>query len=196
MWWPSRAPSEARAFAGPALALFLLLPLLAACGFQPVYGGGRGGTELAELQQVRIAPIGQRRGQQLHNALRDRINPQGQPGDPAYRLVVALEEGERRSNVRPDATATRITQRLTAYWELRRIAPAGGAEADPAGERVLLEGRSRSFNSYDVLDQPYATTVAERDATERGVRSLANDIHTRVAAYLARPGRAQAARQP
>jgi LPS-assembly lipoprotein len=193
MSWRERPARTVRRAVAAAAALGLLA--LGACGFQPVYGGGAGSTQVSELQQIRIAPIGERRGQQLHNALRDLINPQGQPGDPVYRLVVALQERESRANVRPDATATRVTKRLTAQWELRRIGPVGTQDGDPARERVLLAGRSRSFNSYDVFDQPYATTVAARDAAERGVRGLARDIHTRVAAYLARPAAAQAARR-
>lgn len=176
----------------PALGLAgLLLLAPAACGFQPMYQGGydgegasaTGSTNLAELSQVQIAPMRERLGQQLHNELRDLMNPNGQPGDPAYRLRIELDDSERETNLRDDAIATRIVRRLRARWQLE----------DAGTGRPVFAGTSRSFNSYDVVDQPYATLTAKRDAAERGVKQIARNIHARVAAYLARPRETAAA---
>jgi len=184
MWSPSR-PLRPLFAAGLALAL-------AGCGFQPMYQGGygggesaRGSTNIAELSQVRIAPIGERIGQQLHNELRNLLNPNGQPGDPVYRLTISLDQSERRSNLGSDAIGTRVVNQITANW---RLLQSG------TGQRVFA-GQARSFTSYDVLDQPYATLAAERDATERGLRQIARRIQNQVAAYLARPRETAAAQQ-
>ncbi len=169
----------------------LLLLALPACGFQPMYQGGydgqgasaTGSTNVAELSQVQIAPIRERLGQQLHNELRDLMNPNGQPGDPAYRLRIQLDDRERNTNLRGDAIATRVVRNLSARWEL----------VDAETGRRLFAGTSQSFNSYDVVDQPYATLTAKRDAAERGLGQIARNIHARVAAYLARPRETAAA---
>lgn len=175
MWWPSTLIR--------GLAAALLLLGLAACGFQPLYQGGDGGgesaagsTSLSELQQVQIAPIGDRLGQQLHNKLRNLMNPQGQPGNPAYRLQIELTDSESRTNLAGDAIASRVVRRLYADWRV----------VEPGTGETLFSGRSRSFSSYDVLDQPYATLAGKRDAGERGLQQLAQNIHARVAAFLAR----------
>src|SRR3546814_10930071 len=80
-----------------AAAAIAPLAGLAACGFQPLYGsdGRRNlGDEsvAASLATVRIDPLRDRAGQQMHNFLRDRLNPEGQPVSPSYRLQVQLVE--------------------------------------------------------------------------------------------------------
>lgn len=157
------------------LALFAGLLGLAACGFQPMYAGGRDSGVRPEMQQVRVQPIGDRVGQQLHNDLRDRLNPMGQPGDPAYDLRVSLSERTEEQALRRDETATRARLTLQASFQL----------VDRGNGSVLLAGRSRAVNSYNILNSPYATLVAQRGARERGVRELAADIQARVASFLA-----------
>src|SRR5438105_11536047 len=57
--------------AGSLLAALLLL---AACGFEPVYGEARGTAVRGELQAVRVALIANRSGQQLRRYILDRIH--------------------------------------------------------------------------------------------------------------------------
>ena len=65
---------------------------LAGCGFRPVSAPEEsGGTPSVEqLSAVRIEPLRDRAGQQLHNFLRDELNPNGQPVDPDYKLHIEL----------------------------------------------------------------------------------------------------------
>ena len=76
-----------------ALAIALALP---GCGFRPLYGksslDAQGYSTEARLSAVEIAPIADRLGQQVHNYLRDAMNPTGQPANPAYRLEVVVIE--------------------------------------------------------------------------------------------------------
>ncbi|HEY9549066.1 MAG TPA: LPS assembly lipoprotein LptE, partial [Kiloniellaceae bacterium] len=149
---------------------------LAACGFQPLYAKGAGDESVAaSLASVRIKPLRDRPGQQMHNFLRDRLNPQGQPVSPSYRLQVNLVETLTELGVRIDETATRANLRMVAEFALLSY----GAEGEP-----LLSGRSSSTTSYDVLDNPFATTVSEQDARERALREVADDIETRLALYF------------
>lgn len=151
---------------------------LVGCGFQPLYGSKGAGDPgaAAELAAVRIDPLTERVGQQLHNFLRDRLNPYGQPVSPSYRLKVALVETRTELGVQRDETASRANLRLDADFAL----------LDAAGEQQLFQGRSSSTTSYDVLRNPFATTVSEEDARERALREVADDIHTRLALYFRR----------
>lgn len=148
---------------------------LAGCGFQPLYGPGINNTEVsASLASVRVEPLNDRVGQQMHNFLRDRLNPRGQPVEPNYRLQVSLTERLEELGVRRDETATRANLRMVAQFTL--------VSAD--GQTPLLTGRSSSTASYDILTNPFATTVSEDAARERTLREVADDIQTRLALYF------------
>lgn len=151
-----------------------MLPL-AACGFQPLYGP-RDDTNgvSAELAAIRIEPLRDRVGQQMHNFLRDRLNPYGQPVSPSYNLRLSLTEVLSELGVRRDETATRANLKLTANFSLLET-----GQAEP-----LLSGRSTSTTSYDILENPFATTISERNARERALREVADDIQTRLAVYF------------
>lgn len=164
-----------RAAAG--VSLTVLAGGLAGCGFQPLHAKGEDDLAVSnELASVRIDPLRDRVGQQMHNFLRDRINPQGQPVAPNYHLKVELTEKLSETGVRRDETATRANLRMTAEFAL----------IDAAGETVLYSGQSSSTTSYDILDNPFASTVSERDARERALREVADDIRTRLALYFSR----------
>ncbi len=152
---------------------------LTACGFQPMYASkaqpGSGQIAPEVRNSVAIAPIRNRIGQQLHNALRDRLNPQGQPRDPVYRLKVSIDSVSEPSTLRTDGTVTRRDFRLQANWQLE----------DYAKRARLFRSSATGTSSYNVVDQPYATVAAFRDAEERAVEQIARDIAARVNAVLA-----------
>ena len=67
----------------------VLLPL-AGCGFSPLYAEGEDDLSVAaEMATVRIEPLRDRVGQQMHNFLRDRLNPNGQRVSPKPRWAAA-----------------------------------------------------------------------------------------------------------
>jgi LPS-assembly lipoprotein len=188
MW--SRNGSMTRRSAA-VCALAATLVGLTACGFQPMYasqarsGSGQIAPEVRD--SVAIAPIPERIGQQLHNALRDQLNPQGQPTDPVYRLQVSIESASEPSTLRTDGTATRRDFRLRANWQLN----------DYASRARLFRASATATSSYNVVDQPYATVAAFRDAEQRAVEQIARDIAARVNGVLAAgTGDGQAAAEP
>ena len=178
MWWsrPVRRSRSPRAWVAAAI---LALAPLAGCGFQPLYATGKDGETVSEdgLAATRIQPVNGRVGQQLHNLLRDRLNPSGQSSTPAYLLEVELSKSITQLGIRKDETATRANLTMTAKFKLR----------DAQSKRILLRSRSVSVSSYNILDALYATTVAEKDAVKRGLRELADDIRLRLAVYFADP---------
>jgi len=150
---------------------------LAGCGFQPLYGPGINNAEVStSLASVRVEPLNDRAGQQMHNFLRDRLNPRGQPADANYSLQVQLTERLQELGVRRDETATRANLRMEADFALLSI----------DGQRQLMAGQSVSTTSYDILTNPFATTVSEETARERALREVADDIQTRLALYFAK----------
>ncbi len=155
-----------------------LLSLVAACGFQPLYGerdDGRAGVG-SQLAQVLILPISERAGQQLHNLLRDRFNPAGQPAASQYELKIEVHETIRKLGVSLDATATRANLTLRAVFILR----------SRDNKKILFQGNTSSTNSYDIFDLEiqYSTVASEEDARLRGLTELSDSIKTRVALYL------------
>jgi len=169
---------------GFALLAVLLCGLLAACGFRPLYGHGdddSGITPTDDLAAVYIVPLTDRSGQILHNYLRDRLNPRGQPAAPAYRLLVDVQESVSEVAIRSDETATRANLRLRASFSLRR--------AD--NDTVLLDGNSEAITSYNILISQFATYSSEEDARNRGLRELSENIRKQLGTFFSRARAAQ-----
>ena len=153
--------------------LALAVSLLSGCGFQPLYGDR---SENNDLAAVEIGLIVDRSGQELHNALLDRINPKGAPARPVYNLVVLLEENLQDLAVRKDESVTRANLQMTANYILY-------SKADGV---VLSEGTSRSTTSFNISTQEYSAIVAEQDARRRGIDLLAQDIELSLALFFRR----------
>jgi LPS-assembly lipoprotein len=161
------------------ICLLPVLSVLTACGFEPLYGRGGGEEKSAvneDLSQVLVLPIPHRTGQQMHNFLRDRLNPAGQPNQPEYTLSVVLNERITELGIQEDATATRAQLTMVADYTLR----------DYDNQEVLFLGKARSANSYDILGDPYATQVAEFDARELTLRAISEEMKIRLATYFKR----------
>ena len=171
----------------PTIALlgFALLGLLTlgGCGWQPLYGkvntadGAVGGNAAPQLASVHILPIADRTGQNLYNALRDRMNPAGLPSNPQYDLVIHLQEHTSQLLILQDQTASRTNLTLNATFQLYQRGNA----------KPVLQGTSRTTTSYDLLDDEFATIQSTNSARQRGASSLAEDIATQLAVFLARP---------
>ncbi len=160
---------------------------LAGCGFQPLNNrnagppAGNGGgpqaiqaSTLDELAAIRIAPLSDRAGQEMHNLLRDRLNPSGQPSEPRYQLEVRLTESIRELAFESDETATRADLSIVANYRLVRV----------DNEKTISTGRSRSISSYNILERQFASTISEADARSRTLRDIADDIRIRLGAYF------------
>lgn len=161
----------ARAVLGAVLAL-----TVSACGFQPLYGPTPSGSlsPTEKMAAVRIAPLPDRIGQQMHNLLRDRLNPAGQPRDPAYELRLTINEAKQELGIRRDETASRANLILAATFAL--------VEVDSG--QLLFQGQTSSTNSYNILSNQFATTYAESNARSRGLREISDDIRTRLGIYF------------
>ncbi|RAU23536.1 hypothetical protein CU669_00050 [Paramagnetospirillum kuznetsovii] len=166
MWW-SRAVL--------LLALLALGPV--GCGFSPIYAkGGRadGSSVSADLALIRVSPIKDRLGQQLRNALVRRFNPQGEPAEYTYDLQVEVSQTSTDLGYRRDALATLGRMAVRASYSL-------------TGNGVVVATNSvEAIVYFDYLGPRYASVAVERDAEERAIIQLSDEIRTIVASSLAR----------
>jgi len=166
-----------------ALGLMLATPFalaLGGCGLHPLYAGGSGSAVAIGLSGVQVAPIPDRAGWLVRNALVDRLGSEG-VGHPAatYRLDVELDDAITGFGIRGDSATTRERRTLRARYRLVTIA---------TGETVV-DATAGADSGIDVVSSPYATVAAEQTATERLATVLADQIVGRLGLYLTRQGK-------
>ena len=76
-----------------------------------------------------------------------------------------------------DAAITRYNDTLTIHYEL----------TDRAGHPVT-KGDENGLSAYNVVQSPYATLIAQRDADTRAAYDIANRIRTDLAVYFQKAG--------
>lgn len=158
-------------------AALLLILAVGACGLRPLYGTSSVGAAMADrLAEVNVGVITERSGQVLRTELIRTLNPAGRPAQPAYDLSVGLVEAQQDINIISDLTVTRKNLVVTASFVL---------SDREAGQPVFSDSVSE-ITSFNVLQDPYTTLVGERDARERALRALSEDIRTRLALYFDR----------
>jgi LPS-assembly lipoprotein len=153
--------------------LLLCLTLLPGCGYQPLYGANTPAAQ--QLPLVQINNIPDRLGQQLRNRLIDRFYQDGRPGSPEYTLDISLVPYVYKLAIALDDSATRAELALLANYTLRN---AQGA--------AVLTGSTTAVTNFNILLSQYATLVGERDAYDRGVAQVSEDITRRISLYFNR----------
>jgi len=171
--WERRSFLRAVAFAG------LLGPVLAACegasAFRPMYGASNMADTEAKLASVSFGTIPGRVGQRIRNELVFQSTGGGHGLPPKYHLDVAIREQVVSTLVRKDGESQSQVYNLEAKFQLIRI----------ADKAVLLEGMSYGRAGFERYDSIYSNVKAREDAENRAARTVAQDIKTRLAAYLA-----------
>jgi LPS-assembly lipoprotein len=135
--------------------------LLAACGFHPMYSR----TLEPQMSSIFVEQIAERDGYELRTALIDLLNSDGREGGKKYRLKITLSESSQGIALQNDATITRYNNTLSAKYELT---DAGGA--------MLKQGTQSELASYNVVNSPYASLVAQQDADKRAAQDMAERI--------------------
>src|SRR5262249_41948180 len=85
--WRETRRSEMPAPRPIVIALSLAV---AGCGWAPLYADPPDGPASAELRAIHVDPITERIGQRLELALRNSLNPTGEPTKERYRLQTSL----------------------------------------------------------------------------------------------------------
>lgn len=150
--------------------------VVAGCGFRPVHGRrGRGG---AALTSVDVAPIADRSGQLLRNALLDRLRP---VDDAPHELVVTLSLVDQDLGISEDDKPSLATLHGRAAWRL--LTRMGDGR-----QRLDREGQSRAAVTYNILDNQYATERNRRAGQESIAEQIAADIEARLIAHFGSGG--------
>jgi LPS-assembly lipoprotein len=147
---------------------------LAACGFQPLYGTFGNKTADTTFRSIYVEPIPDRVGYQLRSNLLDLFDAPPTPQGAKYRLRIELRAEEKGLALEETATVTRFSYHLTARYQLLRT---GNTE-------ILKKGIVYSLTSYNVVQSPYATVVAEKDAQDRAAQDIAERLRTELAVYF------------
>lgn len=152
------------------------MALLSGCGFRPLYGDHEGGSVSREFARIEIGSIRDRAGQQFRSRLLYLLQPRGTAGSPAYHLGVSLTESSSSLGVQKTSLATRANLVVTAGISLASL---GGGEA-------LYTATDQVSVSYNILNSEFATLMAEKDARNRAINALSENIRIRLGAYFER----------
>ncbi len=145
--------------------------LLAGCGLSPVYSGGSASAPAVLAAQVEIAPIPDRAGFLVRQALIDRI---GQPSEAVrYRLEIELDDQIVGFGVRGDNSVARERRTLRARYRL----------VETSTNAVVVDATAGSDAGIDRVSSNYAVVAAETTALERLSVEIARQIAARLALY-------------
>jgi LPS-assembly lipoprotein len=164
---PERAPFR--------LAALGLMIILSACNLAPVYSGGGSGPAATLLTDIEIAPIPDRSGFLVHQALVDRLGTPVQA--PRYRLEVELDDQIAAFGVRGDNSAARERRTLRARYRLVAI----------ESNAVVVDATAGSDIGIDRVSSNYAVVAAETTVLERLSIEIANQIAARLAQFARTP---------
>ncbi len=160
------------------LALLGVMPALAGCGFSPLYGtAGDSGNVETQLVSMEVAPPTTRTDQLVRNALLEGIAP-SQTGGGKYLLSLRTEEKQLTSILSFDRKTPQNRYILNVSYTL----------SDRSTGKPLTSGKTFAEVSYTKTRQPVADIQALNKAKETAARVVAQDIRTRLAAWMASAG--------
>ncbi|HYZ40289.1 MAG TPA: LPS assembly lipoprotein LptE [Stellaceae bacterium] len=160
----------------PALTLGASIAL-AGCGWAPLYADPEAGPASDELRAIRVEPISAGRiGQRLEIALRNSLNPAGEPTPERYRLRTTLFTILANLGIQSQGLAT--LGKLDIYATYSLVDAQSGAN--------LLVSTTHVFNTFDLNPNQYSTTVGEADAAVRGAAELDQEIVNRLTLFFQR----------
>lgn len=165
------------------LGLSLLLAAamaLSACGdaagFRPLYGAGASGNVGEQLKQVDFSPIPGRVGQRIRNEMIFQTTGGGNALPPTHRLEVVLAENLTSTLVNVQGEAAGQVYSVQASFRL----------VDTKDKKVVFQGTAHARAGFERFESIYANVRAREDAENRAARTIADDLKTRLAAYLSR----------
>lgn len=163
------------------IAVLASAPLLSACGdstgFRPLYGSSAiGGADVSQrLANIEVAPVPGRVGQRMRNELIFYTTGGGDAQPPAYRLEIVIRESITSTLVKISGDASGSVYNLDADFRLVRI----------SDKAVVLQGKSAGRAGFERFKTIFSNVRARVDAENRAANTVAQDLKTRLAAYLA-----------
>ena len=146
--------------------------MFTSCGYEPIYSKNININK--ELLSISIKNIKNRPGQILRNTLLNKLNPERERVIIKYRLVIKIIEAKTSLGFRRDMSATRQDLKVTAKYLLKKA----------KNDEIILQQESSSVSSFDVVESVYATLVAEKDAREKNLQIISDDIYTNLVIFF------------
>lgn len=156
-----------------ALAAGLALGL-SGCGWERLYADPQSGPASADLRAIKVQPISERIGQRLEIALRNSLNPTGEPTLPRYVLGTTLVYSLSNLGIQSQGTATLGRIDVTSTSRLIDIRTG----------QNLLAISVHEQNSFQLNPNQYSTVVGEDDAQRRTVAELNQEIVRRLSLFF------------
>ena len=158
-----------------ALIIAALTALLG-CGWEPLYADPQTGPASEELRAIKVNPIPERIGQRLEIALRNSLNPSGEPTPPRYVMSTSLISVLGNLGIQSEGLATLGQIDTFATFML----------VDLQNNATLLTNTVHVANSFDLNPNQYSTIVGEDDARNRSVAELDQEIVARLTMFMQR----------
>jgi LPS-assembly lipoprotein len=159
------------------VALITVAPVaLFGCGWEPLYADPESGPAGDELRAIKVNPIPERIGQWLEIALRNSLNPSGEPAPSRYALNMTLVTYLGNLGIQSQGLAT--LGQIDAYANYTLV--------DLQNHATLLTNSVHVANSFDLNPNEYSTLVGADDARRRTVAELDQEIVTRLTLFMQR----------
>lgn len=146
-------------------AIFCLPLALAACGFQPVYGTGGAGSALQD--NVEVVELDTVEGYLLTRRLEERL---GRASVPKYRLETSVTIRRENLDVNTESNINRFNFIGVADYSL----------VEQSTGRIVASGQVDNFTGASQSGTTVASLAAERDARQRLMVLLADQITVRL----------------
>ena len=162
-----------------------MLLLLSDCGWAPLYADPESGPASSELRAIHVDPIPDRIGQRLEMALRNSLNPAGEPTKERYRLQTRLAVALSNLGLQSQGTAVLGRLDVSVTYHLNDL-KSGGTLLTRHGFAEFIRTQSEP-----VLDRGRGGRrrgAQRRRADQEIVRRLSLFMEQRVAAASAKPG--------
>ncbi len=157
------------------LASVLISLALTGC-FRPMLAERSNGSSVtADLSQIYIGAIGGRVGQKIRNDLIYAFGTTSGGAGALYQLSISLSVTDQGTLIQPNTRARGQTTLLKATYTL----------TDSVTGEIVHGGTAFSRASYDASTALFANERAEIDAQNRAAGILAENIKTRVSAWIA-----------
>ena len=153
-----------------------VVQMLSGCGWAPLYADIESGPASEELRAIKVDPLPERIGQRLEIALRNSLNPSGEPTTPRYVLKTRLSVALGNLGIQSQGLGTLGQLDVFADYTL----------SDLQSSSQLLVHRVHVANSFDLNPNQYSTIVAEDDAAVRSVVELDQEIMARLTLFIQR----------
>ena len=148
--------------------------LITGCGFSPVYVKNNKSLFNTQFRYIKIDPIQDRVGQQLRNELVKILHPTGAASPLKYSLSTTISIAKQALAIKKSELATRSNLIVRANFTL----------TENESKTSITAGNSKIITSYNILEQVYATKVAEQNAQIRAISEISRDIASKLGVFF------------